>query len=97
MSSQKLTLFLSDHQELVTTVISNKAVQVTVTTLTEITPTMENRFGVSLEHAKKFITAFKNHKVKGYNVCHKYALTGQSASIHAHTFLWSVLDYKVLP
>ena len=72
-------------------------VKITVNTITLTRPTLENRFGVSLAHANKFIAAFKNHKVNGFNVCNKYALTNKTASVHAHTFLWNVLDYKVIP
>ena len=57
--------------------------------------TSENRFGVSLEHGKQFITALKNLKIKGYKVFRNYSIPAKSASAHAETFLWNVMEYKV--
>ena len=70
-------------------------VPITVSTVPTTTVVNENRFGVSFSHAKKFIEAFKNQRVRGYKVCQKYHMTGQSASVHAETFLWNILNAKV--
>ena len=76
-------------------VLDNKPFKFLVTTVTQSKPTMENRFGLSLQHAKDFIQAFKNQQINGYKVCTKYHLEWKSASVHAETFSWSILEYKV--
>ena len=77
-------------------VLSNKALDITVRSLTSIPVCWENRFGVSMEHARSFIAALKAHQVKGYKVCRNYSIPGKSASVHAETFLWHILEYKVI-
>ena len=76
-------------------VVNGIEVPITVSTVPTDLVVNENRFGVSLSHAKHFIEAFKNQRVKGYKVCQKYHMSGKSASIHAETFLWNVINAKV--
>ena len=82
-------------QKEVALTINGVKVNIPINTVPKHEPIEENRFGVSLEHANAFIAAFKNQKVKGYKVCNRYHMTGQSASIHAETELWNLLNYKV--
>ena len=85
-----------DATEVVNMVVNGVEVPITVSTVPTAPVVSENRFGVSLSHAKNFIEAFKNQRVKGYRVCQKWNLTGQSASVHAEAFLWNILNAKVI-
>ena len=58
-------------------------------------PTDESRFGVSLQHAQEFIQEFKNQQINGYKICSKYYMDWKSASVHAESFAWAILEYKV--
>ena len=81
--------------KVVTLRINGTEVTTTVTAVSKSTVTDENRFGVSLAHANAFVTAYKNRRINGYKVCNKYPISGKSASVHAETFLWNVLNSKV--
>ena len=76
-------------------IVRGKTVNLQVRSIPDDRPTLENRFGVSREHALRFITAYKNQQIRGYKLCHRYPMTSESASVHADTFLWNVIDYKV--
>ena len=91
----KLTFLFSDSQKVVKFVLSNRVVEITVKSLTSNPVCPENQFGVSLSHGKEFIAKLKNHQTKGYKTCRNYTLHGKSASVHAETFLWHILEYKV--
>ena len=75
--------------------VNGVEVNVTVRTVPADTAVNENRFGVSSSHARKFVNAYKNQTVKGYKVCNKYPMSGRTASVHAETFQWNVLNAKV--
>ena len=66
-----------------------------VNTVVDAPVVHENRFGVSLEHAQKFITAFRSIKIQDRKVTHNYPMTATSASVQAENFMWSILEYKV--
>ena len=74
---------------------NGKEIPLRIRTIPDDLPTPENRFGVSLSHALQFINAFKNQKIKGFKICHKYPMSSKSTSVHAETFLWNLQDYKV--
>ena len=76
-------------------IVNGQEIQVQVCTIPDERPTTENRFGVSLDHAQKFIAAFKNQQIGGYKMCHRYPMTAESASPHADTFAWNLIEYKV--
>ena len=75
--------------------VKGKPLTLQVRSIPDDMPTLENRFGVSKSHALRFITAYKNQQIRGCKVCHRYPMTADSASIHADTFLWNIIDYKV--
>ena len=76
--------------------VQGKDVDVTIRQSPLAIANEENRFGVSLAHANDFVSAFKNQRVLGHKVCNKYPISGRSASVHAETFLWSILNAKVI-
>ena len=76
-------------------VVNGIEVNINVRTVPADMAVNENRFGVSLTHARNFVTAYKNQTVKGYKVCNKYPMSGRSASVHAEAFQWNVLNAKV--
>ena len=76
--------------------VNGVEVKVTVKTVPAVPAVNENRFGVSLAHARDFVNAYKSQTVKGYKVCNKYPMSGRSASVHAEAFQWNVLNAKVL-
>ena len=77
-------------------VVDNKPFMHAVSSAVDYPSFPETRFGVSLHKGQEFIRAYKALKVKGFNVCHKYPLNWSSASVHAESFLWNVIDYKVI-
>ena len=76
-------------------ILDGKLLKILVNNVTQSPCSDENKFGLSLQHAKDFIQAFKNQQIDGYKVCTKYDLEWKSASVHAETFSWAVLEYKV--
>ena len=76
-------------------IVDGKVLKVLVNTVTQSQPTDEDRFGISLQHAKDFIQAFKNQQIHGYKICTKYHMEWKSASAHAESFAWAILEYKV--
>ena len=85
----------SDHIYEKEFIVDGQKVKSLVSTKTQIPPMEENRFGVSLQHAKEFIQAFKSQQINGYKICTKYYLDWKSASVHAESFAWAILEYKV--
>ena len=77
-------------------VVNGNEVTIQVRSIPDDQSTKENRFGVSLSHAMDFINAYKNQQIGGYKMCNKYPVSSISASPHAETFAWNILEYKVL-
>ena len=95
-SNIDLPVIFREATQTVPILVNGVEVPISVSTVPTAPVVNENRFGVSLSHAKKFIDAFKNQRVRGYKVCQKYHMTGQSASVHAETFQWNILNAKVI-
>ena len=83
--------FFSNNQQVVKFVLSNRVVEITVKSITSKPVSPQNQYGVDIAHAKEFISALKNHQVKGYRTFRNYVMPGRSASVHADTFLWNIL------
>ena len=77
--------------------VAGKAFLVTVNGVVDLPLLDENRFGVSLQAGVDFVQAFRNLRINGFKVCHKYPLEWESASVHAETFAWNLFEYKVNP
>ena len=75
-------------------ILDGKMFKSLVSTVTQIPCMDENRFGLSLQHAKDFIQAYKNQQIHGYKVCTMYQMEWKSASVHAESFSWNILEYK---
>ena len=87
--------WFSDQQAEKEFILDGKMFKFLVNTVTQIPYMEENRFGLSLQHAKDFIQAFKNQQIHGYKVCTTYEMEWKSASVHAESFFWNILEYKV--
>ena len=66
-----------------------------VSTVVDWPASAENRFGVSLAHAKDFIRAYKSVKVNGRRVCQKYPMSSVSSSVHSESFAWTNIENRV--
>ena len=75
--------------------VAEKVFNVAVNGVVDVPLLDENRFGVSLQAGNDFVQAFRNLRINGFKVTHKYPLEWESASVHAETFAWNLFEYKV--